>query len=237
MRIARVVIMIFTAILVISSYFLIKDFMEYKENDKANMELIESVITEESEEEKMTIDWEKLENINRDVIGWIRIEDTKIDYPIMQDSEKLKYIKCSFDGKYNSNGSIFTVNHNPFEDNVTIIYGHNMKNGSMFSNISKYMNEQFFKEHSTFNIYTKNQNYIAKVFSVYSIEVNTEENNIKNLSFDEEIEYYKNTSKYFIDNIGEIKKIVKLSTCSYLGNHTTPTNQRYFLVASLEKVD
>lgn len=47
----------------------------------------------------------------------------------------------------------------------------------------------------------------------------------------------KNASKYFIDNIGEIKKIVKLSTCSYLNSHTTPTNQRYFLVASLEKID
>ena len=64
-----------------------------------------------------------------------------------------------------------------------------------------------------------------------------EEKNIKNLSFEEEIEYYKNASKYFIDNIGEIKKIVKLSTCSYLNNLTTPTNQRYFLVASLKKAD
>ena len=107
----------------------------------------------------------------------------------------------------------------------------------MFSSIGKYMNEQFFYEHSTFNIYTKNQNYIAKAFSIYSIGVNIEENNIKALNFDEEIEYYKNSSKYFINNIGEIKKIVKLSTCSYLNNLTTPTNQRYFLVAKLEKVE
>ena len=99
------------------------------------------------------------------------------------------------------------------------------------------MSEEFFREHATINIYTRNQNYIAKVFSIYSIGLNVEENNIKQLSFDEEIEYYKNSSKYFIDNIGEIKKIVKLSTCSYLNSHTVPTDQRYFLVASLEKVE
>ena len=117
-KIALIVIIIFTTILIISSYILIKDFLEYIESEKVNMELIENVITEE----KMIIDWEKLENINRDVIGWIRIEDTKIDYPIMKDSEKLKYIKCSFEGKYNSNGSIFTVNHNPFVDDITVVY-------------------------------------------------------------------------------------------------------------------
>lgn len=201
------------------------------------MELIESVITEISEKEKIIINWEELKEINKDIIGWIRIADTKIDYPIMQDNNKLKYLKCSFDGRNNSNGSIFTINHNPFTDSVTTIYGHNMRSGIMFSSLSKYMNEQFFREHPTFNIYTKNQNYIAKVFSIYSIGVNTEENNIKQLSFEEEIEYYKNNSKYFVDNIGEIKKIVKLSTCSYLSNHTTPTNQRYFLVAKLEKIE
>ena len=64
-----------------------------------------------------------------------------------------------------------------------------------------------------------------------------EENNIKLLDFENEIEYYKKTSKYSIDNIGEIKKIIKLSTCSYINNHTTPTDQRYYVIAKLEKVD
>jgi hypothetical protein len=112
-----------------------------------------------------------------------------------------------------------------------------MKSGIMFSQLGQYMNEEFFYEHSNFKIYTKNQNYNATIFSCYSIGVNTEENNIKLLGFEEEIEYYKKASKYYIDDIGEIKKIVKLSTCSYLNNRTTPTDQRYYIVAKLEKVE
>ena len=107
----------------------------------------------------------------------------------------------------------------------------------MFSNLDKYMNEKFLKEHSTFEIYTKEQNYKATIFSCYSIGADTEKNNIKLLDFNSKLEYYKNISKFEVENIGEIKKIVKLSTCSYLNNHTTPTNQRYFIIAKLEEIN
>lgn len=201
------------------------------------MELIENVIIKDNDDKKSEIDWDKLEEINPDIIGWIKIENTKINYPILKDNDNLKYLKHSFDGKYNSNGSIFTLNENPFQDNITIIYGHNMKSGLMFSELANYMNKNFLNEHSNFEIYTKKQNYKATIFSCYSIGVNIEEKNIKSLSYEEEIEYYKKASKYYIENINEIKKIVKLSTCSYLNNRTTPTDQRYYIVAMLEKID
>lgn len=220
-------------IIVISSYFLIKDILEYQKINNSNIKLIKQVITKE----KKDIDWQKLEEINKDIIGWIKIENTNINYPILKDSENLKYLKHSFNGKYNSNGAIFTLNNNAFQDNETIIHGHNMKNGIMFSELSKYIEKEFFYEHSTFDIYTKNQNYKATIFSYYSIGINIEENNIKPLDFKEKIEYYKNSSIYSTENIGEIEKIVKLSTCSYLNNHTTPTNQRYYIIAKLEEVD
>ncbi len=218
-------------------YLVIKDFLEYKESNDTIIELSENVITEESDEEKINIEWERLESVNKDIVGWIKIDNTKINYPIMKDDNDLRYLKHSYDGKYNSNGSIFTLNSNPFNDNVTIIYGHNMKSGIMFSELAKYMNEEFLKEHSSFKIYTKNQNYKATIFSCYSIGITEEENNIKSLDFKEEIEYYKKVSKYFIEDIDKIEKIVKLSTCSYLNNHTTPTEKRYFIVAKLEKID
>ena len=63
--------------------------------------------------------------------------------------------------------------------------------------------------------------------------INTRVESLRN----ERINYYKKASKYSVDNVGEIKKIVKLSTCSYLNNHTTPTEQRYYIVAKLEKVN
>ena len=223
-----------------SSYFLISNFLQYKVSNNSNLQLIEDVFTKNKTEEnteKTIIDWDKLSNINTDIIGWIKINDTNIDYPILKDTDNLRYLKHSFGGKYNNNGSIFTLNNNPFQDYETVLYGHNMKSGIMFSELGKYMNKEFFDKHSSFEIYTKNQNYKATVFSCYSIGINKEENNIKLLDFEEQVEYYKKASKYSVDNVSEIKKIVKLSTCSYLNNHTTPTDQRYYIVAKLEKVN
>ena len=121
--------------MIISLYLLIKDFCEFKESNEASTKLIEEVIIEDNNEEKSVIDWQKLENINKDIIGWIKIENTNIDYPILKDDDNLKYLKHSFDGKYNNNGSIFTLNESPFEDNTTLIYGHNMNNKTMFGSV------------------------------------------------------------------------------------------------------
>lgn len=220
------------------SYILFKEYLEYKESCNSNNDLIEDVVidSKEDEQEEFNIDWEKLETINTDIIGWIKIDNTNINYPILKDNDSLKYLNRSYDGKNNKNGSIFTLNNNPFIDDVTTIYGHNMKSGIMFSNLGKYLDEDFFYEHSIFFIYTKNQNYKATIFSCYSTNVNTEENNLKNLEFNDEIKYYKRKSKIAVNNIDNIEKIIKLSTCSYMNNHTTPTNQRYYIVAKLEKI-
>ena len=225
------------ALLVVSSCLLTSDILEYKESNYTNIKLIEQVITEQNNKEQININWEKLKEINEDIIGWIKIENTNINYPILKDDDNLKYLKHSVDGEYNSNGSIFTLNNNPFQDNETVIHGHNMKNGTMFSELGKYMKKQFLNEHSTFDIYTQKQNYKATVFSCYSIGVEAEENNLKLLNFKEEIEYYKKSSVFSVKDIGEIEKIIKLSTCSYLNNHTMPTDQRYYIIAKLEKVD
>ena len=233
-------IMVFAVILITSIYFLMKDFLAYKESDNESKELAQEVIIQEENEkneEKVKLDWEKLEDINKDIIGWIKIDGTHIDYPILQDSSQLQYLRKSFNGKYNVNGSIFTINDNPFIDSETIIYGHNMKNEIMFSELEKYMKEDFFYEYSSFEIYTKRQNYKATVFSCYSTNVYQEESDIKTLEFDKKVEYYKKSSKYYMENIGKVKKIVKLSTCSYLNSHTTPTHQRYYIIAKLEEID
>jgi sortase B len=225
-------IFILTIVFCISCYILLKDFKEYKESDKSTEKLIEESIEIKEETQKRSIDWEYLKSINKDIIAWIEIENTKIDYPILKDKD-VYYLKHTFDKKYNSNGSIFTTNSYPFEDKETIVYGHNMKNGSMFSDLGKYLNKDFLNSHFNFNIYTPTCNYEARIFSVYSIGVETESNNIKSLNFEDRIEYYKKASEYNIETDSNIKKIVKLSTCSYLNATTIPTDQRYYIVANL----
>ncbi len=225
-------IFILTIVFCISCYILLKDLKEYKESDKSTEKLIEESIEIKEETQKRSIDWEYLKSINKDIIAWIEIENTKIDYPILKDKD-VYYLKHTFDKKYNSNGSIFTTNLYPFEDKETIVYGHNMKNGSMFSDLGKYLNKDFLNSHFNFKIYTPTCNYEARIFSVYSIGVETESNNIKSLNFEDRIEYYKKASEYNIETDSNIKKIVKLSTCSYLNATTIPTDQRYYIVANL----
>lgn len=225
-------IFILTIVFYISCYILLKDLKEYKESDKSTEKLIEESIEIKEETQKRSIDWEYLKSINKDIIAWIEIENTKIDYPILKDKD-VYYLKHTFDKKYNSNGSIFTTNSYPFEDKETIVYGHNMKNGSMFSDLGKYLNKDFLNSHFNFKIYTPTCNYEARIFSVYSIGVETESNNIKSLNFEDRIEYYKKASEYNIETDSNIKKIVKLSTCSYLNATTIPTDQRYYIVANL----
>lgn len=229
------ILLIFIFIIVFSSclYLLLKDYFELKENNEATEELIEDVIQENPVTEEISIDWEHLKSINPDIIGWIEIKDTKINYPILQDNNKLFYLKHSYDKRYNSNGSIFTTNTNPFTDEETILYGHNMKNGTMFSILGKYLDADFLNSHLNFKIYTPTINYDCNIFAAYSIGIEKENNNIKQLSFEERIEYYKNASKYTLNTIDNSTKIVKLSTCSYINAKTTPTDQRYYIIASI----
>lgn len=229
-------ILIFTVIIIVSSYFIIKEYKEYKNNYTYSIELIDEVMTEDTTTEDRNLDWNKLTMKNKDVIGWIKIEGTNIDYPILKDTDKLYYLKHSIDGEYSKSGSIFTLNTNPFKEKETTIYGHNMRNSLMFSQLDQYMKKDFFKNHRVFEIYTENQNYKATIFSCYSTELEKEESNLKGLTFNEKIEYYKNNSKHDVEDIGEIEKIVKLSTCSYINNTQSVTNQRYYIVAKLEKL-
>lgn len=230
-------IFIFIVTLIVSSYFIIKEYREYKNNYTYSIELIDEVMVEDALEEDRNLDWNKLNKKNKDIIGWIKIQGTNIDYPIVKDTDKLYYLKHTIDREYSKSGSIFTLNKNSFIEKETTIYGHNMRNRLMFSQLDQYMKKDFLKEHGIFEIYTEKQNYKATIFSCYSTGIEKEESNLKGLTFNEKIEYYKNNSKHVVEDIGEIEKIVKLSTCSYINNTESVTNQRYYIVAKLENLE
>jgi len=225
-------IFICMSIFCVSSYLIMKDFFEYEKNNNSTEQLIQEVVEVDENTEESYINWEQLNTINNDIVAWIEIENTNINYPILRDNN-LYYINHSYDKKYSKSGSIFTTNAEFFEDDETIIYGHNMKNGTMFSELGKYLNKDFLDAHDIIKIYTPSGDYECKIFSVYSIGIDNENNNIKSLSFDERIEYYKNSSKYTVNNVDDINKILKLSTCSYINAKTSPTDQRYFILASV----
>lgn len=238
----KVILIIFMVICIITlgivGYILIKDNIENNSNKQDIEELIDEVFIEDANEtEDPVIDWNHLKSINEDIIGWIKIEDTEINYPILKDSGNLYYLKHNYLKNYNSNGSIFTLNNKPFEDEETIIYGHNMKNKTMFSILGSYLDDDFLYSHQNIKIYTPEKNYEGVIFSTYSIGVGTDKNNISNLNYEERISYYKESSKINVNNVDITDKIVKLSTCSYINSRTRPTEQRYYIVATLNEIN
>lgn len=184
------------------------------------------------ENSKEKIDWEKLNTINKDIIGWIEIPNTIINYPILKDTS-LYYLNHNFEGKLNRNGAIFVRDDNLLEKDEITIYGHNMKNGTMFANLANYLNQDFFKEHTKILIYTKDITYEGEILSAYSKGVEEEKNAIKSLNLSEKIEYYKNQGFNSKSITSNANKIIKLTTCSYINTNTNPTDQRYFVIAQL----
>ena len=129
--------------------------------------------TPEPTPEPVPIDFATLQSRYPDAYAWIHIEDTKIDYPIMQSSgDQTYYLTHTIDGDVRTEGSIYTENLNSkdFSDPMTVIYGHNMRNGSMFQNLHKFEDRSFFNEHNEILIYTPEKVLHYRVFAAYTAD-------------------------------------------------------------------
>lgn len=118
-------------------------------------------------------DLEALREVNPDVIGWIWIPDTKIDYPLLQGEDNNYYLEHTWEGRANGHGSIFLECRNSpdLTDFNTIIYGHNMLNGSMFSQLQDYKKESFWEAHPYVYILTDEGVFRYEIFSSYAAKV------------------------------------------------------------------
>ena len=114
---------------------------------------------EEPEENLPEIDFDGLRAINGDIVAWIQIPGIGVDYPVVQGKDNEHYLHYTFDRKANKAGSIFLDYRNraDFTDSKVILYGHNMKDGSMFSNLKKYRDADFRKEQGKVVIYLPNR--------------------------------------------------------------------------------
>ena len=116
------------------------------------------------------IDFESFWETNPDVYAWIRIPGTVIDYPILQhETDDSYYLNYTIDGIEGYPGCIYTehVNSKNFTDNNTVIYGHNMRNGTMFSDLHKFREPDFFITNDTVYIYTPEKQLTYKIFAAY----------------------------------------------------------------------
>lgn len=169
-----------------------------------------------------------LHDQNNDLIGWIKIEDTNIDYPVMAGKDNAYYLSHSFNGKQNANGCIFmdmNCSIFPRSKNV-ILYGHHMKSGKMFANLEKYDSYDFYTSHKTFifdSIYEEAEYEVAFVFRDYvhaSDDTGFKYYEFVNVDSEAEFESYinelKNKSMYDTNvEVGFDDELLTLSTCDY----------------------
>lgn len=221
-----------------------------KEYEKLQQEVVkeEPKPVEEPEPEpeptvEIPIDFAALQQQNPDVYAWIQVPGTEVDYPILQSSnDNTYYLNHTIDGEEKKEGAIFTENYNTktFEDPNTVIYGHDMKNGSMFQSIHKYMDRSFFDNNRDIVIYMPDQILHYKIFAAYLTD---NRHLLMNYNFWSKDEYQQYLSSIFsmrdmnafIDTSTEVTtedKIITLSTC-YAGIST----QRYLVQAVLVSIE
>lgn len=188
------------AVFCFAAYKLFTIYQEYKAgtdeyNEIAQMavtEVDESADTEEKKESELvdmeptekktqiqapiSVDFAALQAVNEDVIGWLYVEalsDT-INYPVVHGKDNEQYLHTTYYGNYNFAGTIFidSENSTDFNDCNTLVYGHNMKNGSMFGLLKRFVqNEQTYKDSKYFWILTPTKNYRYEIIAAYTTGV------------------------------------------------------------------
>ena len=169
------------------------------------------------------VDFERLRSINPDIIGWIWFENEDISYPVLQGSDNQQYLRRTYEGTSAVAGSIFaeSLNSPDFSDSHTLLYGHNMHDGSMFGKLKNYRKEGYYAQHAYFQIITPHGHYRYQIFAYEDVEEN---------SFIYQVPFGDNEDfAEFLDSLQEISmiqtdisvcssdKIITLSTCSSTG--------------------
>ena len=188
------------------------------------------------------INFNELERENEDIHGWITIPNTKIDYPIVQSysEDDLFYIDHDINKEKAKAGAIFTqkLNQRDFTDPNTLIYGHNMANGTMFRHLHKFKKKSFFEENQYFYIYTRGHILTYEIFAAYEYD---DRHILNSFNFyDKEVyaEYLESVQKKnsIYKNLRDVEittddRIVTLSTCLT----KSKPNKRYLVQGVLIK--
>lgn len=207
-----VIIMLFSAWKI---YTIIKEYRD-SQNKYDN-------ISSQSRDGEFTgdIDFDALRKINPDVVGWLYYEGTIIDYPIVKGQDNDKYLYTMFDGTYGGFGTLFVdaVTENPFRQFNTIVYGHHMRNGSMFAPLKKLKDRNYCDEHPRLELITLEGKFHLDIVAFLNqpADSNIYTTNIGEIGARE---VYLDTVNQLADYttdvpVGPTDRLVILSTCAY----------------------
>ena len=237
-----IVIVVCLVIAGFSGWNLYKELHEYQESKETYEKLTPSVVIENPDTNEVDtaplFDWEKLKQINEDFVGWIRLDDSTVDYPFVQGTDNEYYLRHLFDGTYNNSGCVFMdVNNNrDFSDKNTILYAHNMKNGTMFAAIEKYKDASYYDGHKVIHIYTEAATY--DVYPVAGIVTDGQDDYVRT-SFNDDNDFMSYVNRFVSSStftseqsIEATDRMIMLSTCNY-----DRSDGRYVLIGKLVQED
>lgn len=179
--------------------------------------------TELKDKERKNLDWEKIDSSYPNILAWIEIPGTKINYPIMQSNDNQYYLNHSYQGNEDFLGSIFFDyrQNTDFSELNTFIYGHNANkdwDSPMFGELVNYYDSSWFNNHKKIILYTREKVYYGEVFGVHADSYDTES---RKLSFDniselrEYAQFMKDSSEVKSDiDVDNIDNVVTLWTCA-----------------------
>lgn len=230
----KIILFIAIIVFVFSAYQLFTIFREYHKGTEEYKEVEENVITSVEEEatsetgteettgKQFKVDFDKLLELNEETVAWIRFDQPKkISYPVVQASDNDFYLRRTITGQSNSAGTLFVDmgNAGDFTDKNTFIYGHNMRNGSMFGKLKEYKSEKYCKKHPYFYIYTPDGK--VRTYQVFATAIVEDSSESYQIYFEDE--------EAFADYIAMVREgalystevaveatdsIVSLSTCT-----------------------
>lgn len=220
------------------SYDEIREIVENTEGD----ETVPGSGTEEALPEN-PIDFEALRKINPEAYAWIRIPGTEVDYPVMRSAtDNAFYLTHTVEGEPGSEGAIYTEDYNDtdFEDPNTLIYGHNMRNGSMFGGLQEYQDRGYFDSHRDICIYTPDAIRMYRIFAAYLYD---DRHILKSFDFNDQRVYEGYLNEIFgirdmnscVDTDMDIDtedRIITLSTC-----YGSQSDRRFLVQAVLVSIE
>ena len=195
----------------------------------------EELLTLKPVENEEELDFIELRRKIPNTCAWLTVDDTHIDYPVVQGKDDMEYISKNVYGDYSVSGAIFLscLNKADFSDSYNLVYGHNMKNGAMFGDIVKFANQKYFEKHKTGTLCLPEKTYKIKLFACIRVNASDamiyEPENYEKDSRDSLLKYIKEHAvQYRKMKIASEESLIAFSTCA-----ESETNGRVVLVGKL----
>ncbi|MBP9987871.1 MAG: class B sortase [Ruminococcus sp.] len=207
-----------------AGYSLWDNYRVYAQAENVQEDLLRFKPNADGDRMSVKLSFEELRNINKDVCAWLTIDNTNIDYPILQGEDNMAYVNTDVYGDFSLAGSIFLDYRcaKDFSDPYSIVYGHHMSDSKMFGDIDKYKKKKFFDENKTGVLITPNKTFNLKIFAVLVVpdsnQIVFNPNNSKDLNkiiqSAEDWSLYSDKAMMSKIKNNPSSQVVALSTCS-----------------------